>query len=98
MEAQSTVTISHAFRALIPNDVRERTKAAKGDFDFVGLVGEAEKWEYDEEVAKRQRPIPVDPLVIGVKNGRGYLIDSFDLSPIEEMVAREFTTGPCYSI
>ena len=52
---------------------------------------EAEKWTLKEEVTVT--PVRrVDPLVIGVKGMKAFLITSFDLAPVEDMVRREFTT------
>ena len=83
--------IQTKFNGLIPPRVRIEIMKAKNVFGRgIYLVGEVEKWTLKEHV--EIEPVRrVDPLVIGVKSGVGFLIDSFDLAPVEVMVRREFT-------
>ena len=63
------------------------------------MIAEAGPWHYTDHVEKVPPPPPApvfrDPLIVawdrvGCQN---FLIDSFDLTPIEEMIRREFTEG-----
>ena len=49
------------------------------------LIGEVTKWQVD-----KKSQIQTDPLVVGYKAGGLWLIDSFDETPLEEYVRREF--------
>jgi len=75
------------FRGSIPPEVREEIKKAKKDFGKkIYLIAEENNWE-SRDIA----PVNLDPLVIGVKDGRTWLITSFDLTPIEDAVQSEWS-------
>ncbi len=78
------------FKGAIPATVRETLVEARKTFQQVYLVNEPE-WMV-EEVAIPFAP-PVDPLVIGFRDGIYWLIASFDTTPAEEYIRREFTQG-----
>ncbi|MBX9666765.1 MAG: hypothetical protein K2X93_04060 [Candidatus Obscuribacterales bacterium] len=78
------------FKGAIPATVRAVLVDAKKTFQQVYLVNEPE-WTVDE-VAIPFVP-PVDPLVIGFRDGIFWLIASFDTTPAEEYIRREFTQG-----
>lgn len=91
-ELDVSFRIQTKFNALIPTKVRKEIEEARKTFNkSIYLIGEADKWTLKEEV--KVTPVrPVDPLVIGVKGMKAFLISSFDLAPVEDMVIREFTT------
>ena len=83
--------IQTKFNALIPPRVRKEIKEARKTFtESIYMIGEAEEWTLSNEV--KITPVRrVDPLVIGVKGRKAFLVTSFDLAPVEDMVRREFT-------
>jgi hypothetical protein len=94
MQKRTEVEIKHTFNGLLPHEVRTQIRKHKDRFDHMLLIEEAHGWIYQHKVETRRRPRPViDPLIVGLKKGQGYLITAFDLQPIEEAVAREFTRG-----
>mgnify|MGYP001613508887 CR=1 FL=1 len=78
--------LSCTFTGLIPVEVREKIRLAESRGLDVCVLAEVDEWT--EEVAR----LPLDPLVVGWKHGALYLIDRFDTTTVEELVAREFTT------
>jgi len=96
VQVRATTQIYRRFSGVIPHEVRQKIRTHKDKFDSVVLIEEADKWTYHEDIEKRRIPPPprvIDPLVIGLSGNRGYLIDAFNIQPIEEAVAREFTKG-----
>lgn len=88
--------ISQTFGAALPSKTREAINLAIGHDGFrreeIMVVCESAGWEVDKEVEMRPK-ITVDPLVIGWSqdSGRGYIIDVFDLTTMEDYVRREFS-------
>jgi hypothetical protein len=80
------------FDGLIPQKTKEKMKAAQKDFvGFLLVCDVTDAWSME----KVPRPFKLDPLVIGVSKDRGYfLVDQFDLTPIEELARAEWTTQP----
>ena len=73
---------------LIPATTRKKIQDAKEYFgDNIFILLEAKGWEIN--VVKHPDP---DPLVVGFQDGLFFLIDEFDLTNLERMVAAEFTT------
>lgn len=81
--------LSATFKGVIPEKTREKiVDCAKGKlFGNIIIVAEA-PWHLRKEI------IDPDPLVIGVKHGKAWLIDVFDLTPTEQIIKSEWTTGP----
>jgi len=88
--ASVKVSISTKFTGAIPDEVREKIRAAEssGEFDEVMLIAEVPEWKIDQTVVLVPKG---DPLVVGKKGELLWLIDAFDTTPIEEYVAKEFT-------
>ncbi len=84
------VKVEATFKGAIPAPIRELLVDSKKTFESVYLVNEPE-WKV-EEVAVPFAP-PRDPLVIGCRDGFYWLIASFDTTPAEEYIRREFTQG-----
>ena len=78
------------FNALIPQETKTKIKKARWDFSTYNLffISETkpEEWNIEEGIKT------MDPLVIGVKDDKCYLIDKFDTTPLEEYVIQEFTS------
>jgi len=82
-----TVRLRTSFTGMIPNETRERIAKWKETFpDEIYIVNEA-SWRFES----LPRPLFGDPLVIGAKSGRYYLIDVFDPTTLESYIAKEFT-------
>jgi len=81
----------HNFLGFLPQKTRQRIEGAEHIFGKnIYLIGEADEWSYQTvEYAPRAR----DPLVIGILKDKSYLIDQFDMTPIERYVAGEFLEG-----
>lgn len=74
------------FKGVIPSETRAKITSAIEVFtkDAIFLVQEI-------DYTKSTFTEVIDPLVIGVKDGQGFLIDLFDASAIEHYIASEFT-------
>lgn len=84
-----TQTMRSTFKGIIPDATRSLIKqaVASKEFQYVFIVGEA-VWE---RIDSREN---WDPLVMGVAEGKGWLLDTFDLTPIERIVKAEFSGSP----
>ena len=72
------------FRGIIPNQTKSRIDNAKSLFDSqVYIVAEADNWE-------GKQVDTIDPLVIGVRNSKCFLLDEFDCTKSENYVKMEF--------
>lgn len=95
-------TISASFVGGIPADIRAKISTAKPQFERIYIVTDSPDWNLESFEAQSQNgvhtrlhtpPIPQrDPLVIGEKNGKFWLVAAFDTTPAEEYVRREFTS------
>jgi hypothetical protein len=90
-----TTQFTATFDGLIPDKVHAKIDAARGDFDSILLLCDvAGAWTMEQKVI----PLPPDPLVLGVKRvgteSFYYLIDQFNLTKLEDLVAAEWTTAP----
>ncbi len=86
---QVNLDLTSHFTGIFPVEIRQVIRQAKTKFDQVFIIAEAQKWELTES-----KPVVVphnaDPLVVGWKNNKLYLIDSFDLTTVENYVRSEF--------
>jgi hypothetical protein len=82
--------IESVFKGHIPREVLNKCAYKNHQFDDIFIVAEA-NWE--EILAPS-----LDPMIIGLKNNGEkpicWLLASFDLTPVEELAKREWTTGP----
>lgn len=86
---RSEFSLQTRFTGVIPDRIRDLLVAGVAPFrpDELALIADApfENWQTVEV----QR---TDPLVVGVKDGRMFLIDRFDPTPIERYIADEFAS------
>ncbi len=82
IEFTQSIGLRSEFVGIIPTETKEKTLEAEHYFDNINLVAEEKHWQQFE--------IKADPLVVGIKGGRSYLIDHFDCTPIENFVKSEF--------
>ena len=99
---QGTITMTRGFlkatitfNGLLPSEVKKRMKDATRFPGTTFLIAEAQKedwrWSFGEEVEKVEH-FTVDPIIIKIIEGRPFLIDHFDCTPLEDVVRREFTS------
>lgn len=76
------------FTGSIPDETKQKINESKSVFGKKNLfiIAEAGPWKNDDRVIRN-----IDPLVIGLKGNTTYLVDTFDLVPIEEAVVGEFS-------
>ena len=81
-QIDGTFKFSTQFIGLIPTEVKENVKQAQNYFDKknIYLITETKPEEWNVE------HITKDPLVVGMKNKRAYLIDHFDTTELEDLV------------
>lgn len=92
-----SVQISAVMPGTIPVKIREkilgwtRTYRYNGQyFNKVLLIAEAPAWKVEKEVV----PVNLDPIVVGMnERGTMWVLDTFDLTPLERIAVSEFTTG-----
>lgn len=80
----SDESIISRFQGLIPNETRRKIAESRNWFNYVLIVGEA-AW------MRKSVPSP-DPLVIGIRHHLSWLVDKFDLTSMDRIVASEFTS------
>lgn len=82
-------SIFAAFTGVIPADTKKKIREAQVSraFDDIRLLAEAE-WA----VQSTPSPLYADPIVVGLVEDEMWVIDVFDPTPLEEYIAREFTT------
>lgn len=75
------------FNGVIPDSTRQKIVDASDSkrFNQIVIIAEA-SWSL------ALRPFNPDPLVVGFSDSGAWLIDSFDLTPIENIVKSEFTS------
>lgn len=89
---RKSITLATEYIGAIPNEIRGKIHEAKGQFEDVFLIAEAGKWNLVEKKARvLPNPNEGDPLVVGWDGSSLWVIDSFDLTPIERFVKSEFT-------
>lgn len=81
------VRIRCEFAGVLPDPTRAKIKDALPDFGGsysspIYIVQETTKKDWKAEKIRA----PKDPLVIGVKEGRAFLIDQFDVTPAEDYI------------
>lgn len=83
-------TFSHKFSGIIPDNVRELIKNEQINFERIYLIEEGYNWKINDSVELKKKPNP-DPLIVGVKDGRYWLLTKFDVTPLENLIATEFS-------
>ena len=84
---------THSFNGVLPNEIRNIVKNERGAFDSIFLVEEAYDWKIqhsDEEIVTKV-PRNVDPILVGFKNERAFVLAKFDVSPLEQHLLSEFS-------
>lgn len=97
-----TAKLSCGFNGFIPNEKRALIQCWRNcslptgevipAFDSLYIIKEADKWEYviEEQEESIIQLVSRDPLVVGIKGSQAYLLDSFDVTPLEYYVGQEF--------
>lgn len=87
------IHLTAEFNGILPDEIRAKihelttTGTKAGFFDQLLIVTEAPVWELKKVI----RPLNLDPLLVGIKHNEFFLIDTFDLTPAERIIASEFT-------
>ena len=85
----STHTISGSFTGVVPEKQLEVIHKAKSTdlFENIFLICQVDEWSL------KSTPIPIpliDPLILGFAHTKLWLIDKFDLTPLEQYTAEQF--------
>src|SRR5574343_512728 len=83
-------SFTHTFSGLVPDNVRDLIMNEKRNFDSITLIEESYNWNIDDSIKIQKKPNP-DPLIVGRKNNIHYLLTKFDVTPLENLIATEFT-------
>jgi len=88
---EATMTLTQEFMSVIPQETKEKIAEAKKDVPYTAIISESAGWAVNETV--RKLPKNPDPLVVGwsYTAKQSYLIDSFDMTSMEQWIAKEFT-------
>lgn len=81
-----TTSLRMPFEGVIPDSVREKIASVASKFEALYLITEALWTERDQQMVVRDR----DPLLVGWSGYDLFLIDKFDVTPLEEYYAQEF--------
>jgi len=84
-----TRTFKHKFSGVIPKNIRDLVKSERHNFDIIYLVEESHSWKIDDKIV--EVPKNLDPLIIGRKNGDHFLLAKFDVTPLENLIATEYS-------
>lgn len=86
LPSHTRYSFTSKFKGIIPEDVRQTINYSKKLFgNRIYLVAEADNW-------KGRKVDTEDPLVIGVRGNKCFLLDEFDCTKMEHYVKSEFTT------
>lgn len=82
-------SITAQYKGAIPADVRQLIREKSQSFDKIVILAEVDKWVVDEIVTPKS-----DPLVVGYNRDtdQWFLLAVYDTTPIERLIAGEFTT------
>jgi hypothetical protein len=86
-------SLSLALGGIVPDEARQIIRERGKDFERMYIVAEAGDWTWAEADNLPTRLVNGDPLLVGEKNGAFYLLHVFDMTPLEEYVRKEFTSG-----
>jgi len=94
MVKNATITWRARWSGLLPPEIKDQIhKHSKTFDDKLYLLAEPTSWEFKEEkMPKPPRPVYKDPLLVGYAHGSLWLIDQFDVTPLERYVVSEFST------
>lgn len=90
-EKKRSIHLATEYIGVIPDVTREKISEAKPMFRDIFLIAEARVWVLSETVIPRPRPRRSDPIVVGFDGANLWIIDSFDLTPVERYVKLEFS-------
>jgi hypothetical protein len=87
-----SVCLKARFGGLIPDYVKQEMFRAANSGLFVEffIIAEVKKWEWNIKVVSHR----ADPLLVGFDGHQFWLIEAFDTTTLERMVAEEFTAKP----
>lgn len=85
----SSATLEYRFHGIVPDDIRQLIEAeqSKGRFEQLAFICEVHRWEIEAAPSVRYG----DPILVGVKDEAMWVLGSFDPTPTEEYLLREFT-------
>lgn len=90
---RESAQIQFTFSGVIPDETRVKIADALATFGremYMLVDAPVESWKLSTERKERPR-LDLDPLVVGFRHDRLFLIDSFDPTPIEKYIEMEFT-------
>jgi hypothetical protein len=81
--------LNATFSGVIPLETKEKIREAQRSqaFEDIRVLAEA-----DWSLERYANPYYADPIVVGLVEGQMWVIDVFDPTPLEEYIAKEFTT------
>jgi hypothetical protein len=85
--SDSKLTLTTSFKGIIPDQILEEVKKSRKHFDKKELYLVS---EVDPKAWTITAGITSDPLVVGVKGERCYLVYHFNTTPLEDFVRNEF--------
>jgi len=82
----SLTKISASFAGVLPDDTLTRIQVAKAQnlFESILLIAQVDQWS--TETVR----VTTDPLIVGLRDGKLFIIDKFDLKPLETYAAEQF--------
>lgn len=86
---EKTRKFTHKFSGVIPKDVRDLVRKEIIRFDQILLIEEAHSWKINDETVNI--PKNLDPLIVGKKDNKYFLLAKFDVTPLENLLATEYS-------
>lgn len=80
-------TLTARFKGLIPEPIHKKIARLRNDGCIIYLLTEA-IWTGEKSLNPNY-----DPIVVAWKNNAAYLVDVFDLTPVESYIAKEFSAS-----
>lgn len=90
IEKKQSAFLATEYVGLIPESTRQKIITAKESFDEVFILAEVEDWDLSFETVPKPRPRKVDPLIVGFDGKNLWVVDHFDLTPVEQYIKDEF--------
>ena len=88
---KKSISLLTEYAGMIPKSTRQKIDEAEKLFDGIYIIAEGKNFELVEtKIKAAPKPNDGDPIVVGFDGTNLWVIDTFDLTPIERFVASEF--------
>ncbi len=90
---KADVILSCSYSGIIPEETRKKIDEYRSKFARLYVLSEAKDWKVTVEEKPKPPVQLLDPLLVGWDKTDLWLIDHFEMTTLERLVASQFTTG-----